>query len=220
MKENKLERNLTSEINKSTKRGTAALQNGKLEDALRHFENSFKKSLNLGDAFTERACAFNVGAVYISMNNPEQGLAFLQRAIPPTGMRDGKSNGDLYYNFGLAYERLEEPSEAVKYYELALDEYKEEGDNCLMEADVGKRAGAVYSKLGQWLPAARCFGIAATASSRLGDTDGQTTSLCRQAACLYQADRHEVALQAADECSILCQRVKEEPVLGNVLKFC
>ena len=82
-------------------------------------------------------------------------------------LRDGKSNGDLFYNFGHGYALLKQESEAVKYYELALEEYQSEKDNARMEADVSRQIGKIRVRLGQHLQAARAYNVAATAHGKL-----------------------------------------------------
>ena len=88
-----------------------------------------------------------VGAVLIALKQAESGLEMLQRAIPPMNQRDGKSNGDLYYNFGLGYELLRNDAEAVKFFELAYEEYRMEKDNVRMENETIMKAGALYVQL-------------------------------------------------------------------------
>ncbi len=206
-----------ADIDKFTKQGTQDLQQGNLKKALESFEVAFKQSQKLGDGFAVRACAFNVGAVCVALHEPQKGLQFLQRAIPPAHQRDGKSNGDLYYNFGLAYEALDNSGEAVKYYELALEEYHEEKDNRSMEADVATKVGDLYSELGNWLPAARSYGVAANTYAKLDNHASETIALCHQATSLLKGGRHSNASQAADNCMVLCQSVTEDQTLGKVI---
>lgn len=125
----------------------------------------------------------------VALHQAEKGLEYLQKAIPPHNQKDGRSNGDLYYNFGMAYEVMNSNSEAVKYYELAFEEYQSERDNVQMEAEVAWRAGNLYSKLNSSLQAARSFGIAAKAYAQLQTFNQQALSLCHQALELLQCKR-------------------------------
>jgi prefoldin subunit 5 len=59
----------------------------------------------------------------------------LQQAVPSEERRDGRSNGDLYFNFGLGYEVTKNVHEAVRYFNKALDEYRLERDNLTMEIE-------------------------------------------------------------------------------------
>ena len=206
---------LRADIDKSTKKGTGYLTEANLQKALREFDLALKQAHQLGDGFTIRACAFNVGAVYIALHQPEKGLELLQRAIPPPEEKDGKSNGDLFYNFGLAYEALDRASEAVRYYELALEEYQSEKDNVSMETDVAMKAGDLYSELGEWLPAARAYGVAANVCARVEDRTKEAVSLCHQATSLLRGGRQENAIRSADDCMVLCQTVTEDQTLGE-----
>ena len=66
---------LSAEIDKFTKLGSEQLQNGRANDACESFELAYKRSKQLDDSFKERACAFNLGAVYISLKKAERGKA-------------------------------------------------------------------------------------------------------------------------------------------------
>lgn len=111
-------------------------------EALERYNMAYTQAKELGNAFTLRACAANLGAMYISLGKKEeaeQGLKYLREATPLEGMTDGVSNGDLYFNFGLAYEILGRYREAGSSLELAWKEYKGERDNVNMEVDTLKR---------------------------------------------------------------------------------
>ncbi len=82
--------------------------------------------------------------MYIALQQPSKGIEILHKALPPPNHKDGKSNGDLFYNFGLGYEALRDSEQAAKYYELSLEEYHSEKDNTHMEAEVAFKAGQCY----------------------------------------------------------------------------
>ena len=208
---------LSREIDAHTKLGTEELQKGNLQKSLESFEQAFRRSLQLNESYTERACAFNVGAVYIALKQPVKGLEILQKAVPPMSQRDGRSNGDLFYNFALGYEAYEKPTEASRYYELALEEYKFECDNFIMEAEVGRKLGQLYGRQGQWLEASRSFAATAAAHAQMQDWSKQADALCQQALSLLRSGSKEDALQTADDCMVLCQRVTQNDTLGEVM---
>ena len=64
---------LVVDIDKFTKLGSEQLQNGHMEKAQQSFELAYRRSKELDDGFTERACAFNLGALYIAFNKPDKG---------------------------------------------------------------------------------------------------------------------------------------------------
>lgn len=138
---------------------------------LTFFQLAYNKAQQLKDAYTKRSCAFNLGAVHIALGHSHKGITLLNQALPPPNHRDGKSNGDLFYNFGLGYEAAENFAEAAKYYELALEEYVSEKDNVSMEAEVASKAGQCYVRTGDWLQAARCFGQGAVAFARIDNVE-------------------------------------------------
>ena len=208
-------RGLARDVDQFTKDGTSALQAEELNKAVESFELAFKRAQQLGDGFAQRACAFNLGAVYIAVKQPKKGVEILQHAIPPQNKHDGKSNGDLFYNFALGYEALANPLEACRYFELALEEYQMEKQNSKMEAEVAITMGNLYIELREWLPAARAFGLASRSFGLMSDWENQAVSLCREATSLFQGQRPDLALQVADDCMILCQRVHQVDPLGK-----
>ena len=175
------------------------------------------KAQQLQDAYTKRSCAFNLGAVLIALEHPHKGIKLLQQALPPPNKKDGKSNGDLFYNFGLGYEALNNHEEAAKYYELALEEYRSEGDNVSMEGEVASKTGQCYLRTNQWLHAARCFGVGANSYAQVNNIMEEANCRCRQASSLHQGKRIENASSAADQCMILCHKITHGTTLG---KFC
>ncbi len=199
---------MAQDIEQHTQQGSHFLQSGCLKQALESFQMAYNGSQQLEDGFVKRACAFNLGAVYIAQRNPEKGLEMLNKAIPPVNCKDSKSNGDLFFNFGLAYEIEKKEGESVKYMELALEEYQVEG-NTEMEADTAKRIGALYLKLQRPLQAARVYGIAAASCSRQGKLGEQCMVVLQQAAALQQAGKVEDAQTLAGDCMALCQHVKD-----------
>ena len=101
MMEPKQQVGLSEEIDKLTTKGNELIQSCQVADALTHFEKGYNYSRKLPDHYTQRSCAFNLGAVLIACNQAEKGLSILMHAIPPKNVSDGESNGDLYYNLAL-----------------------------------------------------------------------------------------------------------------------
>lgn len=134
------------DVEKYSKIGTQDLQTGQLDQALEAFKYAYKRSHELEDGFTERACAFNLGAAYIAMGQPKRGLEILHKAVPPENRREGKSNGDLYFNFGLGYEGLGNYEDAARNYTKALEEYRAEGDNSEMEIETLEKLAQIYAR--------------------------------------------------------------------------
>ena len=207
----------SSDVDHFTCQGSKELQSGNLRKALDVFNKAFEHSLQLKDEFTIRVCAFNLGAVYIALRHPKEGLAMLQKAIPPPQAKDASSNADLFYNFGLGYELLSADTEAVKYFELSLEEYQAQKDHAEMEVVVAGKLGSLYEKHKSLLQAARAYGIAAMACGKKRDTDHQILCMCQQANALLQAKKINDALDIADDCMILCQHIhQDETVIGRL----
>ncbi|KAK7116635.1 tetratricopeptide repeat protein 24-like isoform X2 [Littorina saxatilis] len=110
--------------------------------AIEKYSMAYAQAKELGNAFTLRACAANLGAAYVSLGKKEEaekGIEHLKESIPPAGIVDCVSNGDLFFNIALGYEVAGRYREAGSYFEDALKEYKGERDNLNMEIDTLKR---------------------------------------------------------------------------------
>ncbi|XP_050400967.2 uncharacterized protein DDB_G0290301 isoform X2 [Patella vulgata] len=128
MKPNKDLSELADEITSCSKNASKYLQEQNFELAKRDFEEAFEISKQIRDPFTQRKCAFNLGAVYIRLGKATKGIEYLELAISPSSNhKDG--NADLYFNMGLGYEMLHEFMTAVDYFKKALKEYKESDAN-------------------------------------------------------------------------------------------
>ncbi|KAK6179232.1 hypothetical protein SNE40_011640 [Patella caerulea] len=128
MKPNKDLSELADEITSCSKNASKYLQEQNFELARRDFEEAFEISKQMRDPFTQRKCAFNLGAVYIRLGKATKGIEYLELAISPSSnQKDG--NADLYFNMGLGSEMLHEFSTAVDHFKKALKEYKESDAN-------------------------------------------------------------------------------------------
>ncbi|XP_076465655.1 uncharacterized protein LOC143297277 isoform X2 [Babylonia areolata] len=111
-------------------------------EAVERYEMAYSQAKELGNAFTIRACATNLGAAYISLGSKEEaekGLSYLSEATPPEGVSDCVSKGDLYFNIGLGYEIIGRLERAQTNMERAWEEYRSERDNLAMEIGVLKK---------------------------------------------------------------------------------
>lgn len=209
----------TNDIEQLTRLGTEELWHGSLSKATEAYQFAFQKAQQFGDHHILQVCALNLGAVYVACRYPQAAIDILQRAIPskPVKGKHDSPDRELYFNIGNAYEQLQNDKQAVKYFELALEEYQLNDSDLDMEATVGCKLGVLYLKLGNPLQAARGYGIAATAYSKDVKTQHQQVqTLCKQATALLKAQRLEDALRAADDSIILCQRVNQSDTLARL----
>lgn len=99
-------------------------QQGQMVEAVKYYDKAYQLSRELNNDVYERTCALNLGAIYIANGDIDKGLVFLHKATPPGGQRDLHSNGDLYFNFGLAYEKSNDLKKALKMFDDAFEEHK------------------------------------------------------------------------------------------------
>jgi tetratricopeptide (TPR) repeat protein len=204
---------LSMDIDRFTRLGHEELQKGDVTKAVEAFIFAFKQAKQLDDGYLERSCAFNLGAVYIASKKPEKGLELLQRAVPPMNKRDGSSNGDLYYNFGLGYESLKNTVEIIRYFQMALQEYELE-DNQEMIAALSKKLGQIYAKNSEHRDAAECFGKAAKAYGNLLQVDERIQMLNNRTQQLLKVGDKAACLPTLDECFLLCQKMDNKSKQG------
>lgn len=193
------------DVEKYSDIGSQELQKGDVNRAFEAYEYAFKKSRELDNSYLERACAFNLGAAYIAKGQPIKGLELLQKAVPPLNKRDGRSNGDLYFNFALGYEALMKYQDAIKYYKLALDEYKVENYNDSMEIETAQKVAQLCASLGYHKDAALYFNHLAGVYKRQNNTNKHVLTLSETANQLLLTGNLSEAEKQAEECFLLCE---------------
>lgn len=114
------------EIGKLSFEGRNFHDNGYLHDAVECYKKAYDLSRHVKppDDSLERTCAFNLGAVYIARGDITRGLDFLSKARPTEGQCDSESNGDLWFNFALGYEKFFEKTNSTDNLKKALEHYK------------------------------------------------------------------------------------------------
>lgn len=198
--------NPAAEVEKFSKLGTQDIQNNHLERALESFKYAYERSKELeDDGYTERACAFNLGAVYIAIGDSKKGIETLNRALPPDNIREGRSNGDLFFNLGLGYENIGNTEEAVKNFKIALEEYKIERDNVQMEAETLEKLGQLYLKTRNKF-AMETFDQLAQTYSILDNHAKQLWAQTEKANQQFANSMSEEAEKTAEECLKLAEK--------------
>lgn len=81
------------------------------------------------DGYIERVCVFNLGVVYIVLGNGKKGIEILNKAFFLDNIREGRLNGDFFFNLGFGYENVGNLEEVVRNFKKVLEEYKVERDN-------------------------------------------------------------------------------------------
>ncbi|XP_076105464.1 uncharacterized protein LOC143073654 isoform X4 [Mytilus galloprovincialis] len=207
------------EVEKYSKQGTELLQNGHLTSAVKAFKYAYKYAGDLDDEYMERACAFNLGAAYIAMGQGEKGLNVLQQAIPSEDRRDGRSNGDLFFNLGLGYETTKNIQEAIRYFNKALEEYRYERDNLDMEIETLTKLAVLCTTV-QNHHLMNLYHQLAEAYAMQGNVEKQMWALCEKANSYNSFGDPQKAEYAADECLKLsdkCQNTVESGSIFNDL---
>jgi Tfp pilus assembly protein PilF len=90
--------------------GTAFLNQGKLDDAMREYQ----AALEINPASVDSL--INLGDVFLRMGKPNDAIAQFQRAVDIDPNR-----GEAHYNLGIALSRMGREEEAISQYEYALE---------------------------------------------------------------------------------------------------
>ncbi|XP_071170629.1 uncharacterized protein [Mytilus edulis] len=207
------------EVEKYSKQGTELLQSGHLTNAVKAFKYAYKYAGDLDDEYMERACAFNLGAAYIAMGQGEKGLNVLQQAVPSEDRRDGRSNGDLFFNLGLGYETTKNIQESIRYFNKALEEYRYERDNLAMEIETLTKLAVLCTTV-QNHHLMNLYHQLAEAYAMQGNVEKQMWALCEKANSYNSFGDPQKAEYAADECLKLsdkCQNTVESGSIFNDL---
>ncbi|XP_070542083.1 uncharacterized protein [Ptychodera flava] len=206
---------LSGDIDRFTKNGNEDLAHGRIKQAVEAFEQAYKRAEELDEGYALRGCAFNLGAVYIATGHPQRGIELLRKAVPPENTKDGSSNGDLFYNFGLAHDALHNYNEAIQNYEKAIDEYQKD-KNVSMEAETHCKLASVYQYLQKYPQAEKEFGKAADKYLSLQEVFKQTSAMCNRGNCLLQTKDVTLTTKVLDDCLELCGQQEQTSKLGKV----
>ncbi|XP_077114478.1 tetratricopeptide repeat protein 24 isoform X2 [Ranitomeya variabilis] len=206
--------NSQAEIEGLTKTGHKALTAGDLPVAMSHFKKAFLLSISTKQKAVQRACAFNLGAVYVETGKPEKGLEFLLKSQP----RDGEEepNGDLYFNLGLAYESLQDFPRALEHFRKALLLYKP--SQLGHEADAHMKMGYCYLSMKEKARAAQCFQEAADFYMEAQKLDMTAVALNEAANYMLQSHCYDSGhvLQILNEARMVCEQLTRKDLLAKL----
>ncbi|CAL1540529.1 unnamed protein product [Lymnaea stagnalis] len=217
---------MAEEVERFSKLGTLQLHHGQHQKALEAFRYAYHSVFSAGhQGYMLRACAFNLGAALIYTGNFTDGLHYLHQAVPPDGCRDGRSNGDLYFNFGLAYEGLSKLVDCKNYFEKALKEYKLEENNKKMEADTIHRLGKICVSNSQFLEAESWLKQLIQIYKDLGLNEQQLISQVERANLLQKMGKIDETQEILNVCMEAAKNLEPSENIGKLfnelgLVFC
>ena len=189
---------------------------GRLEKAKHEYKVAYKHSQRFYDQSIKRACALNLGAVYVALLEPGKGVKMLIKALSPDGSTDDdNSNADVYFNLGLAYEMQENYTESLKCFKLCLSEYKLNPSNSVnirIITDVTVKCAMMYSSIGNVPEAAQFYDEAAQCYSTQDKFTEQAVCLMKLAPLLLQLKHGMETLEACDNAFSLLAKIPDENV--------
>ncbi|KAH9499254.1 hypothetical protein Btru_003536 [Bulinus truncatus] len=181
--------------------GTINQKQGQLLKALDAYRNAYHCVMSLGKSgYMQRACAFNLGAALISSKKISEGLHYMQQAVPPEGQQDGKSNGDLYFNFGLAYKGLKKSKESEYFFKRALEDYRQEGSNIKMASSTIQLLEKISFKKGHYRDAEDWLKQLIEIYSKLEQSEQLLIAKMERANICLKTGRGDIVEEIANEC--------------------
>ena len=186
--------------------GQQHIEQGTPENAVDCFLNAYQLSRQVGDDHLERTCALNLGAAYIESGQATEGLKLLHKATPPEGVKDGTSNGDLFYNFALGHEAMKNLKESVKYYWLASSEFRTDTD---MQIQCLTKCAQLYSLWKNYTKTIEVYEQMCNVYRTQDDSVMQAYCLCEVAANQRFAQNDMVAGKAANDAYEVLVKVSE-----------
>ncbi|XP_055869742.1 uncharacterized protein LOC106074052 isoform X3 [Biomphalaria glabrata] len=208
---NSLFSDLVNKVDDFTKYGQKQAKDQPLK-ALEAFRNAYHCAMSLGhQGYMQRACAFNLGAALIASRNYSEGLKYLKQAKLPENQ-----DGDLYFNFGLAFKGLKNITKSKYYFKKAIELYDQKPQNSKMLCETHQLLYQLcldkeeYHNAEDWL----------MKLIELYTTSEQTEKLLiakmERAKIFVKKDRHDSAEEIADKC---LEEAKKMDVKENTVKL-
>ncbi|XP_076594178.1 tetratricopeptide repeat protein 24 [Chaetodon auriga] len=205
---------LAVDIEELTSAGHRALQEGRTRDALSCFDKALNAAGQVQDSRVLRACSFNLGAAYVHVGHPKEGLDFLRQA-----QRGPKADRlpDLQFNLALAHNALGQRREAAAYFLQAAQLYRSQGDGG-SEGDACMEMSRCYSTVQDWSLAVQGFLRAAESYRVAAMLDSAATAFKEAGSHMIQSDQfsHDDINSALIECLSLTDRIAEPRILGEL----
>ena len=157
--------------------GSAYLMIGKLDSAIKHYEQSLEFAQTDTAKQHEEAALGNLGAAHYGLGNPSKAIQYWQQqsdiAIEINNRRD---QGSALGNIGSAYATLGNAPKAIEFHEQALVIFREIGD-VRSEGNQLNNIGNRYIELGNAKKSIEFYKQALIIAREIGDRSGEGSRL-------------------------------------------
>ncbi|KAM4748991.1 tetratricopeptide repeat protein 24-like [Rhinophrynus dorsalis] len=202
-----------AEIHSLCKAGTESFNNDDAGTALHKFKKAYILSCKLTEKGIQKACLFNLGAVYIAVGKPKKALKCLLKSRT-SGIED--RDGDLYFNIAAAYDEMKEHGKAVKFYEKAINEYGfDEVENI---SDALIKLGYCFVTVGDLPSSAHSFRLAGYSYQKINKMEDAAMAMREAANYMIKSkmfSKTEV-LQTLNSCIQSCKKLTNKQLMGTL----
>ena len=197
--------------------GLCHYASGRLDDALRNYEESADLAEQFGDKEGKAADLGNIGIMYRAKGEPDKALKYHEEVLAihrEIGYQQGVAN--QLGNIGLIYRAKGEPDKALKYLEEALAIDRRIGYQPDVANQLGN-IGSIYSAKGESDKALEYFGEALVIDRGIGYQQGVANQLGDIGLIHSAKGEPEKALKYYDEALVIDREIGDKHGVANRL---
>jgi tetratricopeptide (TPR) repeat protein len=157
--------------------GTAAWNQGRLDEARDHYDRALAIWRRHDDRLGESQTLNNLGATLCARQEFDEALVCYRRALRlRTGIGDRRGQGQTLNNLGEAHRELSQFGSAIEYFEQALEIHREVADS-FGQSQTLANLGVVHREVGRAAEAVGYFVRALAVCRGMGDSLGVAANL-------------------------------------------
>jgi DNA-binding SARP family transcriptional activator len=181
--------------------GTAAWNQGLLDEARGHYDGALAIWRRRGDRLGESQTLNNLGATLCAQRAFGEALVCYRRALRlRTEIGDRRGQGQTLNNLGEAHRELSQFGSAIEYFEQALEIHREVADS-FGESETLANLGVLHREVGRAGEAVGCFRRALAVCRGMGDSLGVAANLIDLGRTLQETGRSGAAHDSWAEAS-------------------
>ncbi|XP_071965771.1 uncharacterized protein [Antedon mediterranea] len=214
-----LEKDL-KEVDKLVQKGTSCIKEGHPDAAVSVFLKALGKAELINNRHSVRVCSCNLGGLYLLLGDTQNALQYLEKSLPQNGVSyDSEAfylNGDVYYNFGLAYLMIKQYEKAISNLKFAIENFDKVASKRASSAESHTLLAQAYTSLLNYKQGASEYKKNADICNELHDYYKAVKALINQANCLYHSCNPESCLSVIRKCPEICRQLEQDTKTGKL----